>query len=208
MQRTDEFTPRKSTAWLPTGIPASTRRSHAARDSGVISLGWLKWVLTKQLAVDAHRQDHGDPSADPDDLDVPDGAKPRQDLLEAPRRQEQGITARDQDIADPGLALEVFEGAVEIGARRRLLSAHDPPAIAVSAVDRAAVDRVQKRPVRILVEDRGDRAMSLFTERIPELTRREVELSRRRDRLAADRTIGPDAVHQAGVVRRGTDAKQ
>ena len=44
--RTDEFTPRSRTVWLPIGMPASASFSHAARARGVSSLGWLKCVLT------------------------------------------------------------------------------------------------------------------------------------------------------------------
>ena len=34
-------------ALVARGIPASARRAQAAADSGVISLGWLKWVFSQ-----------------------------------------------------------------------------------------------------------------------------------------------------------------
>ena len=46
MMRASELSRRISTAWFSTGTPWSTSRSQASRASGVISLGWLKWVTT------------------------------------------------------------------------------------------------------------------------------------------------------------------
>ena len=46
MMLTQSFTPRSSTLWLPSGMPASARRSTAALLSAVNSLGWLKWVFS------------------------------------------------------------------------------------------------------------------------------------------------------------------
>ena len=119
--RADEFTPRSSTVWLPTGMPASASCSHAARACGVSSLGWLKCVLTNsgwyflqhraQLVVDAHRQHDRHARADADDLDVRDRAQRGEDLLEARGRQRQRIAARDQHVADGGRAADVVERA-------------------------------------------------------------------------------------------------
>ena len=39
------FTPLSSTLWLPSGTPAKERRSQAAFNSAVHSLGWFAWML-------------------------------------------------------------------------------------------------------------------------------------------------------------------
>ena len=46
MVKTQSLMPASSTLWLPRGIPASASMAQALADSGVISLGWLKWVFS------------------------------------------------------------------------------------------------------------------------------------------------------------------
>ncbi len=45
MVSTESLIPASSTVWLPRGMPASARRAQAWVTSGVISSGWVKWML-------------------------------------------------------------------------------------------------------------------------------------------------------------------
>ena len=166
MTRTDEFTPRRSTVWLPSGMPASASRSQAARASGreldgVVEVrvdveGMVATQHRAERVVDAHGEDHRDARADADDLDVRDGAHLRDDLLQPVGRQGQGIAPRDENVADGRGASDVVDGLAQVlaGDGRLLLPDQAPP-VAVATIDGAPIDGQQQAAVRVAVEDTG-----------------------------------------------------
>jgi hypothetical protein len=149
--RTDEFTPRSRTVWLPMGIPASARRSQAVRRQRCQLLGVIEVRVDvervvpaqhrAQLVVDAHRQHDRNAGADADDLDMGNGAHGGDDLLQPRRRQRQRIAARDQDVPDRRRAPDVVDGLAQVLAARWAIPPGPPGGGGCSAGSRWRSDR-------------------------------------------------------------------
>jgi hypothetical protein len=60
-------------------------------------------------------QENGNPRADADELEVGDGPQAGEDFIQAVVREEQGIAAGKQDVADFGVFFEVFESRFPLG---------------------------------------------------------------------------------------------
>jgi hypothetical protein len=161
-----------------------------------------------QLVVDAHRAHHRDAGADADGLEVRDGAQPREDAAELLGGHEQRIAAGDEHVADARRAREVGQAGVEIAGGGRRVAADEAAAVAVPAVDRAAIDHQEQRAIGVLVDHARRRVMAVLAQRIAQLLGADVELGGARDGLHAHRAGRIARVHQARVVRRDADAEQ
>ena len=87
-------------------------------------------------------------------------------------------------------------------AEHRLSALRDAPAGAVAAVGRAAVEREEERPVRVLVHDRRDRTVRILAQRVAQLARPDARLGPRGNRLHPHRAERVLRVDQRQVVRR------
>ncbi len=147
-------------------MPASARRPSASRDLGgefarVVRVdGDEERVMLFQhraeLGRDPLRQENRDARADADELDVRDGPQTGEDLVELVVREEQGIAAGKQDVADLGVLFEIFESRLPLGFQMLLAdTGNDSRARAVAAVGGAAVGHEEQHPVRIAMDQSG-----------------------------------------------------
>src|SRR6266545_109155 len=132
------FTPLRSTVWQPSGIPASASMPSAVTAAGVSSSGWLKCVLMYSgwyLLRIAHssgvtRSGRWQGIR----LQMRNRPQPLADLVDPAVREQQGIAARHDHIADLAMLLEVAERRFELRHRDLLGVADFAPAGAEAAI--------------------------------------------------------------------------
>src|SRR6266550_2203422 len=125
------LTPLRSTVWQPSGIPASASMPSA-------------------------RTAAGDAAPDPKHLEVRNRAQAPADLIDPAVREEQGIAARHDDVADLVVLLEIAKRRFEVRQRDLLGVADLAPARTEAAVGRADRRHQEQRPVRVAVRDVRD----------------------------------------------------
>src|SRR2546430_15317876 len=105
-------------------------------------------------------------SPDPDDLEVGNRSQPLAELLDPAIREEQGIAAGHDDVADLAVLFQVAERRLELG-QRDLLGITDLAAPGAEAAIRGAHRRnEEQRPVRVAMRDIGDGRVRVLGERI------------------------------------------
>ena len=161
-------------------------------------------VLLQQRAhilVDALRQKDRNTRAEADDLDVRDGAKAGQDLLEIGQRQRQRIAAGDDNVADLGMVGDVLNHHLDAALTcRPVLVDPFPLARAVTAVKRAIRRDEKEAAVWIAMNDSGDRRVAFFVQRVPRQFAGIEQLFDRRHRLQAQRIVRIVEVDETEVV--------
>src|SRR4029078_7558540 len=80
-----------------------------------------------------------------------------------------------------------------------------PPPVAVTAVDRAAVQRQQQAAIWIAGKDSGGGRVAVLAQRVDRMAWLDLQLARARDHLYAHRARGMVAIDQREVVRRDRD---
>ncbi len=116
-------------------------------------------------------------------LDRPEATEQVVELVVGKRQR---IAARDQDVADLRVRLDIGERAFPLRLRERVLAASFPDharARAVAAVGRAEAGRQEQHPVGIAVDEAGHRRVVVLAERI-------VGFAGRLQVLIADRNVG------------------
>ena len=90
-----------------------------------------------------------------DDFDVVDTGQPRHGFTQSPRRQDQGIAARDDDLPDGRMLGDIGDRRIQVGSRQRAnsLRPHHLAAKTEATIDRAGVIQLQQASVRIAVND-------------------------------------------------------
>ena len=153
---------------------------------------------------DALRHHDGCLGADPQELHVRNPVQPGEQPVQLFLRQRQGVTAREQDVANLLVRLDVGdrlfplrleEDAVVVGVL------HHARARAVAAVGGAGIGHEKQHPVGIAVHDAGNGAVLVLAERVFRLSRGMQELVGDGDHGPADRMIRILRVHQAEIVR-------
>lgn len=116
-----------------------------------------------EFGSDALGEENGDAGADAEEFEMGNGPGAGEELVELFVREEEGISTREEDIADFGVLFEVAEGFVEIGVELLLTgSADDAAAGAVAAVGGAAVGDEEENPVGVTMNQAGDGHVGIF----------------------------------------------
>ena len=119
-----------------------------------------------------------------DHREMRDRLEPANDRSDAARRQQQRVAAGDDDLPDLGMRGDVIEGAAE---RRRLEQPVAPADLLAAEADRADQDRLQQHPVRVAMDQAGQRRPALVADRVGPVVGRGVELGGPRHELRRDR---------------------
>ena len=170
------FTPRSSTVWQPSGMPASASMPSAGHRGRGELVGMIEVGVDEErveplqqgaeLRRDPLGQMAGYPAADPDDLDVRNRPQPCQNDLEPPVVEQQRVAAGHDHVPDLGVLLQIAEGALELRHRDLLGVAHLAPAGAEPAIGGADRRDQEERPVGIAMGDVGNRAIGVLVERV------------------------------------------
>src|SRR6266550_3103494 len=138
---------------------AAERRHRGGRELvGVIEVGVdVERVVLLQDAAQLRRDPLGEmtrhPAADPDDLEVRDGAQALAKLVDAPIGKEQRISARHDHVADLDVLLEVAERRLELGQGDFFGVTHLATAGAEAAIRGAHRRHEEQRTVGVAVGD-------------------------------------------------------
>ena len=144
-----------------------------------------------------------------DKLDVLDPPKLGQNPLQPFVAQRQGISTREQHVADGRGFPYVIQGLLQPGLPGHDLTvAHDPRPRTVPAIGRAEIVHQQQNSIRIAMNQAGNRAVPLLAERVVGLPGGLRELRRRRHNRSSQRLTGIVGGYQAHVVRRDPHRQQ
>ena len=168
---------------------------------GVDPEGMIATEEVAQGVVDAVRQLHRHPRAEPDDLNVRNRTQAAQQPVQVFFIKGERVAAGQEHVADLGVGSEVVEGVLEFAffhEERRV--ADHAFAKAVAAVDGALRRHTKRHAVAVVVDQVFDGRVRLFLQRIGHADDVGRHLAHPRDDLPPDRAVGVVRVHQRGIV--------
>ena len=131
-----------------------------------------------------------------------DGTEAGEDFIEAIVGEEEGIAAREEDVADFGVLFEGAEGGFPLGFEVLFADAGDDAgACAVAAVGGAAIGDEEEDAVGVAVDEAGDWHVRVLAAGVGEFFRGGPGFFDAGDDLAANGAVGVVAVDEVEVVR-------
>jgi len=143
----------------------------------------------------------GDATADADELNVGDGVQTGEDFFEAGVREQQGVTAGEQDVADFRCVFEILEGCFPLGFKFLVGYTGDhSTAGAVATVGGTAVGDEKENAVWVAVDEPGDGHVGILAAGVAHFRGVGERFFDPGDDLSADRAVGVVGVDEVKKV--------